>query len=523
VKEDTGTIEFTHVSMQELRQRGEIPTTKEGLTIELTLRVGDMLASSGASAKDTVVAMRRICQAYGLARAHVDVNSTMITASYYPGHGLPPITSVRTVAPVLPDLSKAYEVNNLVGQVCDGLPISKAMRRFDRIHKAPTPYPSWVATLATAGISPSISLFYTSSPQILVLALLFGLLVNRFVYLLSRRGMSMLFQQLFGGWLVVAIAAGVTWLNTHPKLEPFGYISPTTIAVGCIFQLVAGARFVAGVQDAIDGFYVTGTARLAEAVMATAGLVAGLVTGLDLVRRLGLTVTIPSAAPYPSAAPAQFAAIIATAICLALSQYANRRTVLVTALVGLVAAATYWSAMQLDAGRVFAAFIGPAVSAFVGTIVIRRWWQIPRFGVINAMGMPFVPGFSLYLGLVQVVGSRSAEADPSRGFATLGTAAAVALAIAAGASFGVFFGRPISEKILLIPRPWQLEAPKSAMKPARGKLAHVTRNAPTVSRDAGDRPLGRQGDDDAGLGDAEVAASGGVGEGASQSGEGSAP
>jgi len=253
--------------------------------------------------------------------------------------------------------------------------------------------------------------------------------------------MPTLFQQLFGAWLIVGFAAGFTWLNAHPRFAVLGYVSPTAIAVGGIFQLVVGARFVAGIQDAIDGFYVTASARVFEVVMMTTGLVVGLVSGLDLARGLGVAVYISSDAPALGSVPAGFAGAVLTALLWAISYFANRRTLLVTAIAALVAWATYQGVLLSGLGPVVANFAGPMVAALGVTLVVRRWWQLPAFGIINAMGIPFVPGLTLYLGLLQVVGSSSAPADPSKGAATLGTAAAIALAIAGGASLGVYLGR----------------------------------------------------------------------------------
>ena len=463
--------------MQELRARGELPTTKEGLAIELAMRVGDLLASSGASAKDTVVMMRRVCHSYGLFRAQLDVNSNMILASYYPGEGMPPFTAMRSVSPVVSNLTKVYAVNDLVREISRGLTISKATKRFDRIRKDEPPYHPLLAALAAGGISMSVQLFYTTSIKMLVLALITGFLVNRFVHLLRNWGLPTLFQQLFGGWLVIAFAAGFAWLNTHPSLAFLGYISPTTLAVGCIFQLVVGARFVAGVQDAIDGFYVTATARILEVVMLTSGLLVGLLSGLGVVRRLGIDIHLRTAALTPGSPTLQLIAATLTAVLWAIASFANLRTLLVTAIVTLIARGTYLLVLELDASSVVASFAGPMVAAFIATIIVRRFWQIPGFAVINAMGIPFVPGMLLYLGLLQVVGSSSAESDLNTGAATLGMAAAIALAISAGASLGVFLGRPVGERLMLIPRTWnqmlKKPIPSEAANPAGGKLKHI--------------------------------------------------
>jgi len=474
--------------MQELKNRGELPATREGLAIELALRVGDMMASSGASAKDTVVMMRKICNAYGLSRAQLDVTANVIMAAYYPGEGLPPFTAIRNVSPAVANLSKVYAMNDLVQQIGSGLSISKATKRFDRIRKDNEPFPGWLAGLAGGGISMSVQLFYTTSIKMLILALITGFLVNRFVYLLKRVGLPTLFQQIFGGWLVVAIAAGFTWLNLHPKFAVIGYVSPTTLAVGCVFQLVVGGRFVAGVQDAIDGFYVTATSRIFEVVLMTAGLVVGLISGLDLARRIGVGVYISAEAPTVGAAPIAFIAATLTAVFFALSQYANLRIVLVTAGVTFLARVIYWLAMLMGMNQIVATFAGPMVAALVVAILVRRYWKLPAFGIINAMGIPFVPGLMLYLGLLQLVGSHSIDPDPSKGATTLGMAVAIGLAVAAGASLGVFFGRPVSEKLMLMPRAWNqlLKKTPPIPTPAGGKLAHVNGR----KRSSGIKPIG---------------------------------
>ncbi len=47
--------------------------TQARQTLELALRVGDVLLTAGMSANDVVVEMLRITEAYGLKRVHVDL------------------------------------------------------------------------------------------------------------------------------------------------------------------------------------------------------------------------------------------------------------------------------------------------------------------------------------------------------------------------------------------------------------------------------------------------------------------
>ena len=47
-----------------------------------------------------------------------------------------------------------------------------------------------------------------------------------------------------------------------------------------IIMLLAGIGFMGALQDALSGFYVTAGARLTEALLATAGIIAGVSGGL---------------------------------------------------------------------------------------------------------------------------------------------------------------------------------------------------------------------------------------------------
>jgi uncharacterized membrane protein YjjP (DUF1212 family) len=447
------TIQFPHISMGELSDQGLLPRSVEGLALELALRVGDLLQSSGMSVADTVVVMRRICHAYGLVRAQIDITYNAISASYYPGGGLPPFTSLRTVSPAVPNLAKVADLSALVRRIEAGLPIGRATREFDALREAPPPYPGWVAWLAGGAISATVQLLYATSPRVLLIALVTGVLLNRFVALLARFNLPVFFQQLAGGWLVVCFAAAFSWVNRAGSPDFLYGVSPTLVAVGCIFQLVVGMKFVSAVQDAIDGFVVTAAGRTLQVLMLTAGLVVGLVTGLDLASRVGVEVYI---APTPirlGPLVPQFVSAAATALVYVVASFANRKTAVLAALAALLAWLGYTLALRWGIGQTMANGIGALAAAFFATFLVRRT-HIPGFAAINGAVIPLVPGLTLYYGLIQTVGTHSTVADPDRGLATLGLAAGIALSLAAGASLGTFLGRPAGDRLMEAPKSW---------------------------------------------------------------------
>ncbi|MDR2620331.1 MAG: threonine/serine exporter family protein [Propionibacteriaceae bacterium] len=454
--DDTGILTpdaqmFRHVSMSELGLTGQLPSTTEGLAVELTLRIGDLLFGSGMSTQDTILTMRRILTAYGLARAQVDITHTSIIASYYPGGGLPPITSVRIVKTVVANLSKVETVGRLVEEIVRGKPLGDAMRALDAIRATPLPYPVWVAILGESLISVSIQLMYTTSPRMLLIALVTGVLLNLFMRAMMRFALPPFFLQLSGAWLAVGFAAFASWANG--RIEFFDGVDPTLVALGCLWQLVAGMKFVAAVQDAIDTNYVTATARLLQVVMLTGGIVAGLVSGLIVLNRFGLEVYISATPLTQGALPVQVIGATALAAVYLVGNYANGRTIVLASAMAALARVGYAMTLTSGFGPIASNFVGAFAAALLATLLVRKT-AIPGFAIVAAAMIPLVPGSRLYYAMIQMVGTVNIAADMSLGINTLGVALGIGLAIAAGASVGVFFGRPIGDRLMTLPRTW---------------------------------------------------------------------
>ena len=455
-------------SLGDLGRRGELPATARGGALELAMRIGDLLQSSGQSANDTVVVIRRVCQAYGLRRVQVDITSTSIVGSYVEvgkapraGSGTPapkgrlsgqPVTSMRMVEPAQQDLAKTTALNRLVADVVKGEPLAHAMERFDQIKAASPPYPAWVATLGNASIGMAVQLLHTTNPVVLALALVMGIALNRLLDFLARRSMPVFFQQLAGGWLIVVVTAATSWAGTWDWTSLFHGLAPTLIAVGGIVQLVAGMKFVSAGQDAIDGFYLTATARLLQVVMLTAGIVAGLVSGLTVAARFGFFIYLSSNIPT-SAMPLRYAAVILAGVCFMVGAFADWQTIVLTAGGSALAWFGYTASQAAIGGMVTPSFIGALLAAVVVTMLVRRTSR-PGFAIVNGALIGLVPGMRVYNGLLQMVGTNVVPAAPSQGAAALLVAAGVALALAAGASLGIYIGRPVGDRIMRLPQTW---------------------------------------------------------------------
>ena len=130
----------------------------------------------------------------------------------------------------------------------------------ERIREAPHPYSEWVTSAGNAGIAPGVTLLFTVSWQILVIDFITGLDVDRLLVWTSARRLPPFFSQLAGAAFITLVATGVSALGSH-GVSILLSVDPTLIVVGEIILPIAGMTAVGAIQDAIDQFYVTASAR----------------------------------------------------------------------------------------------------------------------------------------------------------------------------------------------------------------------------------------------------------------------
>jgi uncharacterized membrane protein YjjP (DUF1212 family) len=434
-------------------------------TLELTLRVGDVLLTAGMSANDVVVEMLRITEAYGLKRVHIDLTFTSIAATYYAAPTTVPMTLVRTVQPDVHDFTKVRRAQSLVEGIHAGLALDDAINNLERIRNAPRLYSEWVASAGHAAIAPGVTLLFTLSWQILVITFLAGFAVDRLLVWASARRLPPFFSQLAGGAFITLLATGVNALGSH-GVDILLSVDPTLIVVGGIILLVAGMTAVGAMQDAIDQFYVTASARFLEVALMTGGIVLGIVAGLQVGVALGHPIAVsPQALPLGPVV-AQFIGATVISAAFALSAYAGLVTVVLSGLMGALAWAGYLGMITLGFREIPANAAGALLAAFVATIIARRF-RSPGFALIAAAILPLVPGLSLFTGLLQAVGTLTQPGDLAASGVTLLQALGVAVGIAAGATLGTYLGRPVKEQLRRIrdlPRPRLRSVPDESQR-----------------------------------------------------------
>ncbi len=404
------------------------------------LQVADLLLDAGMSANDVVVVLLRITHAYRLGSVHIDLTYTAVTMSYYPQGYAAPLTILRVVQPGRPDYDKARRVDDLVHRITRGLPIDAAVRDFDDIWYSRRRHPWWVSMVGNAGVGVGATLLFTTSWQVVVVTFLLGCFVDRLVDRLDERRVPPLFSQAASALLITLVAVGASAAGRH-GIPLVAGLDPTLVVVGGIVMLVAGMLVVGAVQDAIDQFYVTASARLLEVAMRTAGIVVGIVGALHLANVLGIGAHVSADPVALGPVPAQLLGAFVLSACWAIYGQAGWVAALLTGAVGVLGWVGYLATVA-TVGEVPANAVGALLVGFVSWLAVRRS-SVPSFTLVQAGLLPLVPGLALYEGLLQLVGTQDTPGNTAAGEATLGLALGVALGIAGGATLGTYLGRPV--------------------------------------------------------------------------------
>jgi uncharacterized membrane protein YjjP (DUF1212 family) len=404
------------------------------LVLDLCMRVGEVLLSSGESADETTETMLRLAAACGLSAVDVDITFTSITMCCHRGMAAAPVTSMRLVRHRSLDLTRLAEVASVVERVEQGrLDAEAASTALSEAVSAPHPYPRWVATAGWAGLAASIALLLGAAPITALVAFAVTALIDRTGRLLTRWGLPAFFQQVVGGML----ATGTTLALFAAGAFPPG-TRPSLVVAASITVLLSGLSVVGTVQDAISSYYVTAAGRAAEIVLLSAGLLSGVVIGLKVGFEFGLALEVAGELP---SGPGRFSiAVLAgagAAASFSLAGYARPRPLIAAGLAGAAGWGTYGALTQLAAAGPVVATGAAAVVVGIATGLLRRGGMVAPLVVTLAGITPLLPGLTAYRGFYQLAVEGVAD-----GLVTVTVALGIGLSIAAGVAFGDWVARP---------------------------------------------------------------------------------
>jgi len=115
--------------------------------LDLCMRVGEVLLSSGEPSEETTTTMVRLARSCGLPEVDVDITFTSITMCCHRGMVAVPVTTMRLVRYRTTDLTRLAEVTRIVQRVeRERMGVHAAAAALAEAVAAPHPYPRWAAT-----------------------------------------------------------------------------------------------------------------------------------------------------------------------------------------------------------------------------------------------------------------------------------------------------------------------------------------------------------------------------------------
>jgi uncharacterized membrane protein YjjB (DUF3815 family) len=262
-----------------------------------------------------------------------------------------------------------------------------------------------------------------------------AVLIDRMQIVMARYRLPFFYLQVAGGFVATIVAIVVS-------LSPVA-LDTSLVVTANILMLLAGIGFMGAIQDALTGFYVTSGARVIEALLATAGIIAGVSFGLSVGEVLG--VEVGQLEPGVSGLDSLPALVIGSAVsaaAFAFASYAPRRALLPIALITAAASGTYYAIDAGGLGRTWAAAGGAFLIGLVAYAVSGRV-RVPPLVVVVSSIVPLLPGLSIYRGLSLLAAGGDAT---SQGLLAMITAASVAIALASGVILGEYVAQPVKRE-----------------------------------------------------------------------------
>lgn len=411
------------------------PARDLALTLDFCLRVGELLLSSGAGAADVTATMYSLARRLEAGDADVDITFTSLTMSHQSNPEDVPVIATRQVRQRVIDYQDLTRVDHLVRGVVRGdLDLKAARTELRRIVLTGHDRPRWAVTLGWGVMSAGIGVQLGGDVLVALLALLSAVAIDRLQLRIARRRLPSFYQQVAGGGVgtLVAVAAAATPLDVDVSL----------VVTANIVMLLAGIGFMGALQDALTGFYITAGARLTEALLSTAGIIAGVSGGLSLAHAVG--VDLPAVELGRTDFQGLGLVILGAALAasaFAFASYSPKRVLVPAALMAAVAMAISRSIEAPGIARTWSVAFAALFVGLVGYAVARRLRVPPLIVVVSAI-VPMLPGISIYRGL-SLLGEGSRR-DTSEGLVALITAASVALALAAGVILGEYLAQPLA-------------------------------------------------------------------------------
>ena len=401
-------------------------------TLDLALRVGEMLLSNGAGAPDVAATMGSIVHHLGLRGALIDVTFVSLSISYQTSVEEPALLQTRHVTQRDLDYDDLTAVDHLVtALLLNEIDREAARTQLAQIASSGHRTPRWAVTVSWGFIGAGVGMLLGGDWIVVLIAAIAATGIEVMQRYLSRRRFPFFYQQVAGGLLATMLAIGVASTDIP--------VDPSLVITASIVMLLAGLGFIGAMQDALSSFYITAGARLLEVMIATAGIIVGVSGGLSFGSVLGVDINLEPPVTQLSHLPITTFGGALCAAAFAFSAYAPSRVLLPIAAISGSATALYFVMTQHGFGQAWASAIA-AVAIGIVSYTVAGWARVPPLVILVSCIVPLLPGLSIYRALALM-----ADGDTA-GVLALTTAAAIAISLSSGVILGEYVAQPLKRE-----------------------------------------------------------------------------
>lgn len=233
--------------------------------INLIGEIGRLLLKNGAEIYRVEESLLRMCKSYGYQNVEVFALPSYFTLTIEMHDNYTYTLSKRTQQNRV-NLDMVYELNNLVRNICNTRPSYKNLK--DEINKLKSLPTNMLLVFLGYGLgSGFFTTFFGGGVNETIIAMMIGFLLYFFIWLMELLEINNLVSTLLSSIILAALAIFSFKLQIISDLQ-------STI-IGCLMILTPGVAITNSLRDIMGGDYVSGMARMLEALLTATFIAVG--------------------------------------------------------------------------------------------------------------------------------------------------------------------------------------------------------------------------------------------------------
>ena len=243
--------------------------------LDLAMKVGIGILSSGGAVSRVETAVDRICTAYGVEEVSCAAFPSMVIASIKLSDGHEH-SLLKRVPSISNNLSLLEKYNQLSRDICrEKYPPDQSLQKVAELANSKTRN-MWVTIVGAGLVSSIYSLFFGGDFADIIPGFIVAFLMAGFNELLSKRSLNvyatLFVLSLFGGVLGISVCklCVLCGLKCHGSM----------VIIGSIMILIPGLMLTNAVRDLFTGDIMSGSFQIINALLLTAVIVAGYAVAL---------------------------------------------------------------------------------------------------------------------------------------------------------------------------------------------------------------------------------------------------